>query len=142
MTALSLPPLFIDSGGWIALNDPRDSQNSAASRFYRDQAFSRYSHIVTTNLIVAETHAYLLKAGAASYGLKYLSLINSSTRVSVIHSTVELEEAAFKLLGKYKDQDFTLCDAVSFSVMKELGINDAFAFDSHFETAGFRRLPK
>lgn len=133
--------LFVDASGWIAINDPRDGRNKAASHFYKEKAFKEYNQFVTTNLIVAETHAYLLKVGGRAYGLKYLALINSSTRINVVHSTAELEEAALKLLFKYQDQGFSFCDAVSFTVMRGLGIKDAFAFDRHFETAEFRRLP-
>lgn len=133
--------IFVDSGGWIAVNDPRDKQHKTAGDFYREKAIGSYVELVTTNLVVAETHAALLRAGGREKGLKFLSLMYSSSRVRVIHSTPELEETAAGILVKYRDQDFSLCDAVSFAAMKEMGIRDAFAFDRHFETAGFRRLP-
>lgn len=133
--------LFIDSGGWIAVNVSRDRRNKAASVFYKDDALNRYESLVTTNLVVAETHAYLLKAGGRGFALEFLSLLHSSTRVNVIFSTLEIENSASSIIRKYQDQEFSLCDAVSFAVMKELGIRDAFAFDAHFETAGFHRLP-
>lgn len=134
--------LFVDSGGWIAINDPRDGHNAVARVFYCDGALKKYRLLVTTNLVVAETHAYLLKLGGRKYALKFLSLLDLSTRIDVIHSTPVLENAARSILIKFQDQPFSLCDAVSFAVMKELSIRDAFAFDRHFETVGFRRLPK
>ena len=50
----------------------------------------------------------------------------------------ELEEAAEEeWLGRFTDQDFSLTDAVSFTVMAERGIEEALTLDHHFATAGF-----
>ena len=35
-------------------------------------------------------------------------------------------------LGRYPDQDWTLCDAVSFAVLEARRIRTAFTFDHHF----------
>ncbi len=56
------------------------------------------------------------------------------------NSTI-LEFKAEKILEKYHDQDFSYTDAVSFAAMHELKIGKAFAFDSHFSTAGFVTIP-
>lgn len=134
--------LFVDSGGWIAINVARDRMNPVARDFYQVQALKKYRNLVTTNLVVAESHAYLLKAMGREFALRFLSLLNASPRVDVISSTHEFEGKARNIMTKYQDQDFSFCDAVSFVVMKDLGIRDAFTFDNHFETAGFRILPK
>jgi predicted nucleic acid-binding protein len=52
-----------------------------------------------------------------------------------------LEFKAEKILEKYQYQDFSYTDAVSFAVMRKLKIGRAFAFDSHFSTAGFAVIP-
>jgi len=100
------------------------------------------TRLLTTNLVVAETHAGLTRARDKTAALKFLTLIGTSSRVQIINSTFDLENQAQDLLRKYHDQRFSLCDAVSFAIMQDLGIKDAFTFDRHFETAGFRRLPK
>jgi predicted nucleic acid-binding protein len=41
------------------------------------------------------------------------------------------------ILRKYKDQDFSFVDAVSFAVMQEQKITTAFSFDSQVVIAGF-----
>ena len=46
-------------------------------------------------------------------------------------------EAAEGLLAQFDDQPFSYVDATSFVVMRELGLQDAFAYDRHFATAGF-----
>jgi predicted nucleic acid-binding protein len=37
------------------------------------------------------------------------------------------------------DQKVSFTDCVSFTLMREAGIQTAFAFDSHFERAGFKK---
>ena len=43
-------------------------------------------------------------------------------------------------LVRFQDQPFSLVDAVSFEVMRAEGVRSAFAFDPHFEIAGFELL--
>jgi predicted nucleic acid-binding protein len=53
-----------------------------------------------------------------------------------------MEDAAFTIFKQYADKDFSFTDCTSFSIMKSLNLNKAFAFDKHFEQYGnFNRLP-
>ena len=53
-------------------------------------------------------------------------------------STPAREKAAVdRWLTQYQDQNFSLTDAVSFTIMEELGIREALTLDGHFATAGF-----
>lgn len=139
---LRLPSLvFVDTGAWHAVSVPGDNHHQQAVLFYR-ALLEKNTRLLTTNLVVAETHAGLTRARDKTAALKFLTLIGTSSRVQIINSTFDLENQAQDLLRKYHDQRFSLCDAVSFAIMQDLGIKDAFTFDRHFETAGFRRLPK
>lgn len=44
------------------------------------------------------------------------------------------------MLTKHADKSYSLCDAISFLVMREHGLLEALSTDRHFEQAGFRRL--
>ncbi|MBA3342250.1 MAG: type II toxin-antitoxin system VapC family toxin [Gemmatimonadaceae bacterium] len=60
----------------------------------------------------------------------------------VVTSTPEFEDRVQReWIERYDDQDFSLTDAVSFSVMADRGIRDALAVDRHFVVAGFTLLP-
>ena len=39
------------------------------------------------------------------------------------------------------DQDFSIADSVSFVIMKEHGIKEAFTFDKHFKAMKFTVTP-
>lgn len=132
--------LFVDSGAWLAVTDPRDQYHETARAYYR-QAIEGGAQFVTTNLIVAETYALLRRRTGQRTAVKFLDLIGTSFRLSRVWSTPELEMIAEELLRKYADQDFSYVDAVSFAAMQELGLAAAFAFDHHFEVMGFVRQP-
>lgn len=49
---------------------------------------------------------------------------------------------AMDLLEARLDKDYSLCDAVSFVLMKQRGLREALTTDHHFEQEGFTRLLK
>jgi predicted nucleic acid-binding protein len=51
-----------------------------------------------------------------------------------------VHDDAIKLLRWQTDKEYSLCDAVSFVLMRQRGITDALTTDHHFDQAGFRRL--
>jgi predicted nucleic acid-binding protein len=51
-----------------------------------------------------------------------------------------LHREALRLLSARLDKTYSLCDAVSFVLMRRDGLNDALTTDRHFEQEGFRRL--
>lgn len=136
-----MPPyLFVDTGAWLALADADDRHHMAAT-----QAFSvvaqRRLNLVTTNLVVAEAYAGIrrrLRYGAA---VAFLDRIARASRLDRVYSTPELEETAESILRQYADQDFSYTDAVSFAVMRQRAIEEAFTFDQHFVAAGFAAVP-
>jgi len=48
---------------------------------------------------------------------------------------------AIEYFRRYKDQRIDLTDCLSFSIMERMNIDTAFAFDSDFQTHGFRMVP-
>jgi predicted nucleic acid-binding protein len=52
----------------------------------------------------------------------------------------QLHRDAMKLLIDRQDMTYSLCDAVSFVLMRQRGMRDALTTDRHFEQEGFARL--
>ena len=96
---------------------------------------------VTTNLVIAETHALLLRRVGRPTAHAF---VHEVVRVpnAVVWSTPEIEaRARLDWLDRYHDQDFSYTDAVSFAVMAERDIREALTLDHHFAVAGFVTLP-
>ncbi len=57
--------------------------------------------------------------------------------IEIVHADEEIEQEGFLLYQKYKDQDYSIADCVSFVVMQLYNISRCFTFDRHFSTMGF-----
>jgi predicted nucleic acid-binding protein len=135
-----LAELFVDTSAWYPLADAGHPDHAALADLLAERIHDG-ARVVTTNLVVAETHALLLRRGGREPALRFLREVRSDPLV-VETSTPEIERRAVdEWLGRYQDQTFTLTDAVSFVVMTDRGIREALALDRHFATAGFVRLP-
>lgn len=121
----------------LTASDPYHHATAAVLR-ERVRAGAR---VVTTNLVLAETHALLLRRVHRPGALTFLRSARQSPNV-VVTSTTELEtRATVDWIVRYDDQDFSFTDAVSFAVMTERGITEALTLDGHFAVAGFVMLP-
>ncbi len=131
----------MDASAWIAVSDRRDKYFKLASAEYTRLINERYV-LVTTNLVVAEAYILIRRTGGHAPAMRLLGSLNSSPRLFKVYSDARMESLAEAILEKHADQDFSLADAVSFVVMQERGIPEAFTFDSHFASLGFQMLPK
>jgi predicted nucleic acid-binding protein len=52
----------------------------------------------------------------------------------------QLHRKAMELLVEREDKTYSLCDAISFVLMRQRGVTDALTTDRHFEQEGFIRL--
>ena len=132
--------LFVDTGAWLAILDPRDKYHQVAVAFYQE-ALVHYPRLLLTNLVVAETYINVLRNAGYHKALSFLDLIEQSSSVQCIWSSQELETRARDILRRYDDQGFSYTDAVSFALMQQRELTEAFAFDHHFSAVGFVQLP-
>jgi predicted nucleic acid-binding protein len=132
--------LFVDTSAWCVLALSTAPQHRSVSDALRHR-IQRGARIVTTNLIVAETHALLLRRTSRKVALAFVREVSRSPNV-VVESSAEYEELAVtEWLEKFDDQSFSFTDAVSFAVMSDRGVRDALALDHHFSVAGFVVVP-
>jgi len=132
--------LFVDTSAWYALAHAGHPDHAALAGVLRARVAAG-ARIVTTNLVVAETHALLLRRAGRAPALRFVREVRREPLL-VETSTPELEvHAAEEWLDRYADQDFSLTDGVSFAVMTARGITEALTLDRHFATAGFAVVP-
>jgi len=133
--------IFVDTSAWVALAVTRDKHHESARGVYPG-LLREHTTLVTTNLVVAETHILVRRLGSHSAAMGFLESIRHSRRIEKVYSGPELEDEAEEVLGRYEDHDLSLVDAVSFALMRRRGIVEAFTFDRHFAVAGFTCVPQ
>lgn len=133
--------IFIDTSAFLALEDKSDKWHLAALKFQSDILLKEDFEIITTSYILDETLTLIRLRLGIKQSIQFLRRIRSSKIVKIVHVSKEIEEKASKLFEKYDDKDFSFTDCVSFVVMKDMGLTEAFAFDHHFEQIGFVRKP-
>jgi predicted nucleic acid-binding protein len=132
--------LFVDTSGWYPVVVRTQPEHAALTRALRDRVRAG-ARVVTTNLVVAETHALLLRRAGRDTAMAFVRGVGESPNL-VVASTSDLERTAVRdWLERFDDQPFSLTDAVSFAVMAERGIKEALALDHHFLAAGYRTVP-
>jgi hypothetical protein len=131
---------FIDTSALLALSRTGDQHHARAVRAAEAhlEAGGRY---VGTTLVLAELHAHLMRLRGLGPARELIARLVADPVHEWHQVGPDMVSAAIdRWLVKFHDQDFTLTDAVSFEVMKREGVAHAFAFDHHFEVAGFELL--
>jgi predicted nucleic acid-binding protein len=128
--------MLLDTSGLMCLFDLRDFRHADARTFY-DSAPVRLTHSYVFAEFVALAHARGAPRAAA---LEFAADLQDDPEVEVVWVDERLHRLALNLLRARQDKDWSLCDAVSVTLMRQRGLTDALTTDHHFEQAGFRRL--
>ena len=128
--------IFVDTGAFLAKELAADQHHEEAVRLWNKYyaegaAFYSSEHILdeTMTLFARRTNA----SWAASWGKDVMGAgiewLNTEPK-DLVH--------AMDLMKKYADQAVSFTDCLSFVIMRKIGIRECFAFDRHFQAAGFR----
>lgn len=138
MSGVTRPEIFVDTGAWIALLQESDTHHIAALAV-RGRLKQQRTRLITTNFVVAETHAMLLRAGYAP-AVAFLQSVTAGQMAVVIRAEADDEAAARAIIYQYTDKKYSLADAISFAVMARLGITQAWSYDQHFKQHSWQVL--
>jgi len=131
---------LIDTGALLAVANPRDQYHAEAVAVGR-RFLAAGGRWVGTTLVLAELHGHLLQRRGHEAARAHVDRLLADPAHEWIDATVELVgEASERWLARFRDQAFSLTDAVSFELMRRLRLTHAFAFDHHFEVAGYERM--
>jgi hypothetical protein len=138
---MMLPRIFIDTGAFMALEDESDQYHEAALQFREQVLRKKRYEIITTSYILDETLTLIRFRISIKASVDFSKEIRKSKVVKIVHVSKEMEGKARDIFERYDDKDFSFTDCVSFVLMQEWGIEEAFAFDQHFNQMGFIRKP-
>ena len=134
--------VFLDTSAWLAALSTREALHEEVAECY-EQLVRSGARLVTTNLVLAEMHALLVRRRGAAQALELLDLVRDDPSHELIIVGDVLQSSAIdRWLRRFGDQAFSLTDAVSFETMRQGAFSDALTLDHHFAAAGFRMLPE
>jgi len=135
--------LFIDSWGWLVLEDSRDPSHQAASKIYAEVAVTG-GKIFTTNFILDEAFSLLFRRRPFEEVARFTRGLLTSPFIGIEEITQARFRSAYDLRIKFRDKpDISFTDLTTMIVAQELKIVDILTGDNHFIQAGlgFRLLP-
>lgn len=135
--------LFIDSWGWLVLEDSRDPLHQAATRTYAEAAKSS-GNVFTTNFVLDETISLLFRRRPFEEAARFTKGLLTSPLIGIEEITQTRFRRAFDLRLAFRDKpDISFTDLTIMIVAQELNITHILTGDRHFIQAGlgFRLLP-
>lgn len=95
--------------------------------------------LFTTHHVVDESVTLIGGRLHPEQAVRFAHGLLASRAVQIVRTDEVLERAALDVYARLRDGRISFTDCLSFAVMRALDIPVAFAFDRHFERAGFRR---
>lgn len=123
----------MDSSFWILLRDDKEPEHDRIVDVTRRLLGNR-DQLVVTELVLAETHAYFCRSPLRSRQI--LDDFENNRAIHCEPTGPSDRQEAFQLLRRHRDKTWSFCDAISFAVMRRLGIRKAVAADHHFRQIG------
>lgn len=129
-----MTPVFVDTSGLLALLNANDEHHRRAAHAF-DNLRTRQAPLVSTSFVLVETYALV----GRRLGLDAVQSLRSdfAPLLDIVWIGEALHNAGLDLLLQRQKRLLSLVDAVSFITMRQRAIEDAFAFDPHFEQEGF-----
>lgn len=128
--------MLLDTSGLLCLHHKSEPFHDQAGVLYK-QAGVRLTHSYVLAEFVALATARRLPRLPA---LTYMTDLLENPDIETLWVDEALHREALTLLLARQDKTYSLCDAVSFVLMRQRAITDALTTDRHFEQEGFRRL--
>ncbi len=129
--------VFVDTSAILALLVASDEVHPQARAAFA-RLSSRQAPLLTTSYVLVETYALLGRRLGIAAVRTFRADFSPLLRVVWVQET--LHERALDELLKRSSRTMSLVDVTSFLVMRERSIDEAFAYDQHFDREGFSRV--
>ncbi len=134
-----MPHVFVDTVGWIALANTRDSLHSVAREIF-ERLWETDTAFITSEFVLIELGNALSSHDFRLRTAEFIQTLKHSSSIEVVPSSSGLFDRGQKLYGERRDKAWGLVDCTSFVIMTERNITKVFTEDHHFEQAGFTKL--
>lgn len=124
--------MLLDTSGLFAYLNARDPNHAAARQLLEAASFRLTHNYVLVELIALAT-ARRFDRGVV---LHFVEVIVRDPEFNVIWVTPEEHRDGLTLLQSRSDKLYSLCDAISFNLMRRHGLTEALSTDRHFQQEG------
>jgi predicted nucleic acid-binding protein len=125
--------MLLDTSGLLCLHNRAEPLHMDARTLYH-AAGIRVTHSYVLAEFVALAHARRLPRMAA---LTFVSDLVENPDIATVWVEEALHREAMALLMARPDKTYSLCDAVSFVLMRQRRVTEALTTDRHFEQEAF-----
>lgn len=130
--------VFVDTSAFYAILD-RDDSNHGAAREAWERLLRGAAALLTSNYVLLETSALVQhRLGVAALRAFHQ---DAAPILRVEWITESQHRAGVEALLTAGRKRLSLVDCVSFQLMRENGVREAFCFDKHFREQGFATIP-
>lgn len=131
---------FVDTSAWVALFDSSDKYHPLALSGL-DLLLGTPVIFFTSDYVFDETVTLLMKRQGKAQAIRYGNWVLSAKNITLIHVEEAAWQGAWEMWQHYSDKQWAFTDCTSFVLMRQHHLHRAFAFDHHFEQAGFQLWP-
>jgi uncharacterized protein len=124
--------LFVDTGAFYAAADTSDEHHDAASSTFATRG--RAGDLVTSDYVFVETWMLLRARMGRDSAMRWWDAMRSGVVRTLGVTSLDLAHA--REIARHWP-DFSLVDCATFALMERVGIQEAFAFDTHFRIFRF-----
>lgn len=129
--------MLLDTSGFLCYIHQDEPQHEKAAQLLN----STGSNLFTHSHVLAELIALaLVRRLPRAKVLEFVVDLLDHPDIETVWVDECLHREAMQLLIARQDKTYSLCDAVSFILMRQRNINEALTTDRHFEQEGFIRL--
>jgi len=129
--------VLLDTSGLLCYLHRDEPQHEKAVQLVDDSI----SGLLTHSHVLAELVALaLIRRFPRTQVLEFVVDLVDTPDIETVWVDEQLHREAMRLLLARQDKGYSLCDAVSFILMRQRGITDGLTTDRHFEQEGFIRL--
>jgi uncharacterized protein len=129
---------FVDTSALYALLDEDDGEHAAAAKWLVAAGSETDRVLVTHSYVVVETAALVYhRLGRLAARVLFDAFVPALS-VCFVDEALHRRAVAAHLVAA---GDLSLVDCASFELMRDLGVEEAFAFDSDFRREGFETVP-
>lgn len=131
--------VFVDSGAWIALAIRGDPLHPRAVETWRELMGARIP-LRTSAPVVIETFTFLDRNTSRDVALNWKDSLVRIADLRILGCAASDLRDAWAWFERRDLHKLSAVDATSFVLMTRHGIGQAFAFDHHFASVGFRLI--